>query len=172
MNDPNLKRSHICYGWATQVIILAGDGSIEKVIAAHDVGRVMNRNLLEGQIEGAVHMGLGHSLTEEFVVADGYIATPTLKSQGIIPAVGMPPVICIFIEEPQPEGPYGAKGVGEIGLVPTASAVAGAAHAYDGIWRSRLPMKDTPAAKSANPKAVATSLRASSLRAQRTTPRP
>lgn len=172
MDDPNLKRSHICYGWATQVALLAADGSIEKVIAAHDVGRVMNRNLLEGQIEGAVHMGLGHALTEEFVVEDGYIATPSLKSQGIIPASGMPPVICIFIEEPQPEGPYGAKGVGEIGLVPTASAVAGAAHAYDGIWRSRLPMKDTPAAKSANPKAVATSLRASSLRATRSNPRP
>lgn len=154
MDDPHLIRSHICYGWATQVVILSDDGSIERVVAAHDVGRVINRNLLEGQIEGAVHMGLGHSLTEEFVVEGGYIATPTLKSQGIIPAVGMPPVTCIFIEEPQPEGPYGAKGVGEIGLVPTASAVAGAAHAYDGIWRNRLPMKEIAAAKAAHPKAV------------------
>jgi xanthine dehydrogenase molybdenum-binding subunit len=115
----------------------------------------MNRNLLEGQIEGAIHMGLGHSLTEEFVVQGGHIATPTLKSQGIIPASGMPPVECIFIEEPQPEGPYGAKGVGEIGLVPTAAAMAAAAHAYDGVWRNRLPMKDTPAARAAHPKAIA-----------------
>jgi xanthine dehydrogenase molybdenum-binding subunit len=155
MDDPHLQRSHICYGWATQVVILARDGSIEKVVAAHDVGRVMNRNLLEGQIEGAIHMGLGHSLTEEFVVHGGHIATPTLKSQGIIPASGMPPVECIFIEEPQPEGPYGAKGVGEIGLVPTAAAMAAAVHAYDGIWRNRLPMKDTPAARAAHPKAIA-----------------
>jgi len=155
MDDPHLQRSHICYGWATQAVILGDDGAIEKVIAAHDVGRVMNRNLLEGQIEGAVHMGLGHALTEEFVVEDGSIATPTLKSQGIIPAAGMPPVECIFVEEAQPEGPYGAKGVGEIGLVPTASAVAAAAHAYDGIWRNRLPMKDTPAARAAHPKAIA-----------------
>lgn len=154
MGDPNLQRSHICFGWGVQVVVLDEDGVIEKVVAAHDVGKVMNRNLLEGQIEGAVHMGLGHSLTEEFIVEGGYIKTPTLKSQGIIPPAGMPRVECIFIEEPQPEGPYGAKGVGEIGLVPTASAVAGAVHAFDGKWRTRLPMKDTPAARAANPKAV------------------
>ncbi|HEY3248016.1 MAG TPA: selenium-dependent xanthine dehydrogenase [bacterium] len=154
MGAPDLQRSHICYGWAAQVAVLDDAGKIAKVVAAHDVGRVMNRNLLEGQIEGAIHMGLGHTLTEEFVVEGGHIKTPTLKSQGIIPATGMPPVECIFVEVPQPEGPYGAKGVGEIGLVPTASAVAAAAHAFDGTWRSRLPMKDTPAARAAHPKAV------------------
>ncbi|HEU5298531.1 MAG TPA: selenium-dependent xanthine dehydrogenase [bacterium] len=154
MDDPNLQRSHICYGWAAQVVILDDRGRIEKVVAAHDVGRVMNRNLLEGQIEGAVHMGLGHSLTEEFVVEGGYIRTSTLKSQGIIPAAGMPPVECILVEVPQPEGPYGAKGVGEIGLVPTAAAAAGAIHAFDGSWPTRLPMKETAAARAANPKAV------------------
>lgn len=134
--------------------ILDDEGRVAKIVAAHDVGRVMNRNLLEGQIEGSVHMGLGHSLTEEFVVEGGYIQTRTLKSQGIIPAKGMPEVECIFVEERQPEGPYGAKGVGEIGLVPTASAVAAAVHAYDGRWRNRLPMKDTAAARAANPKAA------------------
>ncbi|MGH2827520.1 MAG: selenium-dependent xanthine dehydrogenase [Actinomycetota bacterium] len=154
MDDPDLKRSHICFGWGVQVAILDDAGRIEKIIAAHDVGRVMNRNLLEGQMEGAVHMGLGHSLTEEFVTTDGHIQTPTLKSQGIIPAKGMPQVECIFIEETQPEGPYGAKGVGEIGLVPTASAVAGACQKFDGRWRNRLPMKDTAAAKAAHPRAA------------------
>ena len=85
---------------------------------------------------------------------DGHIETPTLKSQGIIPAKGMPPVECIFIEEAQPEGPYGAKGVGEIGLVPTASAVADACRKFDGMWRTSLPMKDTAAAKAAHPRAA------------------
>jgi xanthine dehydrogenase molybdenum-binding subunit len=155
MDAVDLSRSHICFGWGAQVVILNDDGAIAKVIAAHDVGKVMNRNLLEGQIEGSVHMGLGHSLTEEFVVDGGYIQTPTLKSQGIIPAKGMPEVECIFVEESQPEGPYGAKGVGEIGLLPTASAVAAACHAWDGVWRTRLPMKDTAAAKAAHPRAVA-----------------
>src|SRR5918999_6024285 len=144
MDDPALERSHICFGWGAQVCILDDHGRIAKMIAAHDVGRVMNRNLLEGQIEGSIHMGLGHSLTEELRVEGGYIETPTLKSQGIIPAKGMPEVETIFVEEAQPEGPYGAKGVGEIGLLPTASAVAAAAHSYDGVWRTRLPMKDTP----------------------------
>jgi selenium-dependent xanthine dehydrogenase len=154
MDDPDLARSHICFGWGTQVCILDDDGVMAKIVAAHDVGRVINRNLLEGQVEGSVHMGLGHSLTEDFVVEGGHIKTPTLKSQGIIPAKGMPSVECIFIEEHQPEGPYGAKGVGEIGLVPTAAAVAAAVHAHDGVWRNRLPMKDTAAARAANPKAV------------------
>jgi CO/xanthine dehydrogenase Mo-binding subunit len=144
--------THFAYGWATQVVILGRDGAIEKVIAAHDVGKVINPTLLEGQIEGAVHMGLGHSLSEEYVLHDGVPVTTTLKSLNIIPPTGMPPVECIFIEEPQPEGPYGAKGVGEIGLVPTAGAVAGALHAFDGRWRTRLPMKDSAAARAAVPR--------------------
>jgi selenium-dependent xanthine dehydrogenase len=172
MGDPDLRRSHICFGWGAQVVILDDAGRIEKVVAAHDVGRVMNESLLEGQIEGSVHMGLGHSLTEEFVVEGGYVQTPTLKSQGIIPAKGMPQVECIFIEESQPEGPYGAKGVGEIGLVPTASAVAGAAQSFDGKWRTRLPMKDTPAAAAAHPRAVKKLGGAQARRETQTTSRP
>jgi xanthine dehydrogenase molybdenum-binding subunit len=113
---------------------------------------VINPTLLEGQIEGAVHMGLGHALSEEYVVKDAIPVTTTLESLNIIPPTGMPPVECIFVEEPQPEGPYGAKGVGEIGLVPTAGAVAGALHAFDGIYRTRLPMTDSPAARAAVPK--------------------
>jgi xanthine dehydrogenase molybdenum-binding subunit len=144
--------THFAYGWATQVVILDSDGAIAKVVAAHDVGKVINPTLLEGQIEGAVHMGLGHSLSEEYVVRDGFPVTTTLKSLNIIPPAGMPPVECIFVEEAQPEGPYGAKGVGEIGLVPTAAAVAGALHAFDGSYRTRLPMKDSAAARAAVPK--------------------
>ncbi|MDR7543156.1 MAG: selenium-dependent xanthine dehydrogenase [Armatimonadota bacterium] len=144
--------THFAYGWATQVVCLDEAGRIEKVIAAHDVGKVMNPTLLEGQIEGGIHMGLGHSLSEEFVTRDGVPLTTTLKALHIIPAAGMPAVECIFIEEPQPEGPYGAKGVGEIALVPTAGAVAGALYKYDGIRRTRLPMKDSAAARAAVPK--------------------
>jgi len=144
--------THFAYGWATQVVILAEDGRIDKVIAAHDVGRVLNPTLLEGQIEGAVHMGLGHSLSEEFVLEAAVPANTTLKSLNIIPAAGMPAVECVFVQVPQPEGPYGAKGVGEIGLVPTASAVAGALHAFEGCYRTRLPMSDSAAARAAVPR--------------------
>jgi len=144
--------THFAYGWATQVAILDDDGRVVKVVAAHDVGRVVNPLLLEGQIEGAVHMGLGQALSEEYVVRDGVPETTTLKSLHIIPPTGMPEVECLFVEEHQPEGPYGAKGVGEIGLVPTAAAVAGALHAYDGRWRTSLPMRDSPAALAAVPR--------------------
>src|SRR6266542_380868 len=149
---PDGGATHYAYGWATQVVVLDGAGRIERVIAAHDVGKVINPTLLEGQIEGAVHMGLGHALSEEFVVEGGVPTTTTLKSLNIIPPVGMPPVECIFVEEHQPEGPYGAKGVGEVALVPTASAVAAALHAQDGVRRTRLPMRDSPAARAAVPK--------------------
>jgi selenium-dependent xanthine dehydrogenase len=153
---PEGAATHFAYGWATQVILLDDQGAIERVIAAHDVGRIINPTLLEGQIEGGLHMGLGHSLSEDFAVEGGVPLTQTLKSLNIIPPAGMPPVECIFIEEHQPEGPHGAKGVGEIALVPTASALAGALHAFDGVRRTRLPMADSPAARAAVPRLAKT----------------
>jgi selenium-dependent xanthine dehydrogenase len=150
--DADEPVTHFAYGWATQVVTLDDDGRIERVIAAHDVGRALNPTLLRGQVEGAVHMGLGMALTEEFRVAGGVPVTDTLKSLGIIPAATMPPVDTILVEVPQPEGPYGAKGVGEAALVPTAAAVAGALHAFDGIRRTRLPMRDTAAARALLPR--------------------
>jgi CO/xanthine dehydrogenase Mo-binding subunit len=143
--------THFAFGWATQVVILDAEGRIEKVIAAHDVGRTLNRTLVEGQIEGGVHMGLGQALSEEFVVRDGVPVSNTLKSLGIIPAAGMPAVETILVEEPQPGGPLGAKGVGEAVLVPTAAAVAEALYRFDGVRRTQLPMRDSAAAKAAAP---------------------
>jgi xanthine dehydrogenase molybdenum-binding subunit len=147
--------THFAYGWAVQVAILDDDGRMAKVVAAHDVGRAINPTLLEGQIEGAVHMGLGFALTEDFAVKGGVPTTTTLKSLGIVPAARMPEVEAILVEVHQPEGPYGAKGVGEIGLVPTAPAVAGALRAFDGIWRTELPMRDSAAARAIAPKLAA-----------------
>jgi selenium-dependent xanthine dehydrogenase len=140
-------KTHFAYGFATQVVILDDDGRIKKVVAAHDVGKVMNPTLLEGQLEGSVHMGLGYALTEEFRVENGVPQTMTVNSQGLLRARHMPEVELILIEEKHPDGPYGAKGVGEIGLVPTAPAVAGALYKYDGVRRFALPMKDSPAAR-------------------------
>ncbi len=151
--------THLAYGWATQVVILDEHGEVARVVAAHDVGRIMNPTLLEGQIEGGIHMGLGYALSEELVLDRGVPVTDTLKSLGLIPAAGMPPVECIFVEEPQPEGPYGAKGVGEIAAVPTAAAVAGALWAFDGVRRTRLPMRDAPAARKFAPKPPAATAR-------------
>jgi xanthine dehydrogenase molybdenum-binding subunit len=154
-NDAPEPVTHIAYGWATQVAILDDDGRLVKMVAAHDVGHAINPTLVEGQIEGGIHMGLGHALSEEYVVEDGIPRTETLKSLNIIPPAGMPEVVCILVEVPQPEGPYGAKGVGEGPLVPTASAVAGALFAFDGVRRNRLPMRDSPAARAAVPRLAA-----------------
>ncbi|HSC92854.1 MAG TPA: molybdopterin cofactor-binding domain-containing protein, partial [Gaiellaceae bacterium] len=153
-NDADEPVTHLAYAWATQVVVLDDEGRLEKVIAAHDVGHAINPTLVEGQIEGGVHMGLGHALSEELVLEGGVPQTETLKSLHVIPPTGMPEVECILVEEPQPEGPYGAKGVGEAALVPTAAAVASALYAYDGVRRTRLPMKDSPAARAAVPHLV------------------
>jgi len=123
-----------------------------KVITATDVGRAINPLAVEGQVEGGIHMGLGYALSEAYEIVDGIPATESLKGLGIIPAAGMPAVECILIEEPQPEGPYGAKGAGEAVLVPTAAAVAGALFAFDGIRRTTLPMRDSAAARAAVPR--------------------
>ena len=132
---------HSAFGYACQLVIAdKATGDIEKVVAAHDVGRAVNPMLAEGQIEGAVHMGLGYALTEEFPTDDDARPTNwTLRSLGILRAKDMPAVETILVEVPQPRAPYGVKGVGEIGLVPTAGAVAGAFFEVDGKRRTQVP---------------------------------
>ncbi len=143
---PRIK-THTAYGFATQLCILDEQGRVEHIVAAHDVGRVVNPALCAGQIEGAIHMGLGYALTEELACEDGMPVTFKLRDLGVLRARDMPEVTVILVEDPEPAGPFGAKGVGEIGLVPTAAAVAGALEAFDGIRRYRLPMRDSPAAR-------------------------
>ncbi len=132
---------HSAFGYASQLVIADREtGKIEKVVAAHDVGKAVNPVLCEGQIEGSVHMGLGYALSEDFPNdSDSRPTNMTLRSLGIIRAKDMPEVEVILVEVPQPDSPYGIKGVGEIGLVPTAGAVAAALHQVDGVWRTRMP---------------------------------
>jgi xanthine dehydrogenase molybdenum-binding subunit len=140
-------KTHTAFGYATQLCVLDEAGRIALVVAAHDVGRAVNPTLCEGQIEGSVHMGLGYALTEDLRCDNGMPDTFKLRDIGVLRARDMPEIEVILVEEPEPEGPMGAKGVGEIGLVPTAAAVAGALEAFDGIRRYTLPMKDSPAAR-------------------------
>jgi selenium-dependent xanthine dehydrogenase len=153
-NDADEPVTHLAFAWGAQVAVLDDEGRLVKVVAAHDVGRALNPTLVEGQIEGGIHMGVSQALSEEYVVEGCVPVTETLKSLHILPPTGMPEVEVILVEEPQPEGPYGAKGVGEASLVPTAAAVAGALYAFDGVRRNRLPMKDSAAAIAAVPHLV------------------
>ena len=135
---------HSTFSYASQMVVIDRETQkIEKVVAIHDVGRVVNPTLCEGQVEGSVHMGLGYALTENFP-SDPQTAFPTnmtLRSLGILRAKDVPKIEVKLIESPQPNAPYGIKGVGEIGLVPTAGAVAAALHDLDGNWRNALPMR-------------------------------
>ena len=135
---------HAAFGYATQMIVIdRANGEVERVVAIHDVGKAVNPLLCEGQIEGSVHMGLGYALTEDFPSdsVTGFPTNMTLRSLGILRAKDVPPIEVHLVEVPQPKSPFGIKGVGEIGLVPTAPAVAAALHDYDGNWRSSLPMR-------------------------------
>ena len=145
LGEPGVENPtiHSAFGYAAQLVVMdPATQAIEKVVAVHDVGRAVNPTLCEGQIEGAVHMGLGYALTEDFPSDEnGFPTNMTLRSLGILRPKDVPPIEVVMVECPQPRSPYGIKGVGEIGLVPTAPAVAAALHAADGQWRTQLPMK-------------------------------
>jgi xanthine dehydrogenase molybdenum-binding subunit len=146
LGEPGVENPiiHSTFGYAAQMVIIDRDtGKIEHVVAAHDVGRAVNPQLCEGQIEGSVHMGLGYALSEDFPSdpETGFPLNKTLRSLGILRAKDVPKISVQLVESAQPNSPYGIKGVGEIGLVPTAGAVAAALYDYDGVWRSKLPMK-------------------------------
>lgn len=144
--------THVTFSYATQVVILDDEGRLEKVVAAHDVGRVMNRTTCEGQIEGSVHMGLGYALTEDCPNEGGFAVSTSFADLQILRATHTPDIEVRLIEVPDVNTGYGAKGVGEIGLVPTAGAVAAALWRHDGIWRTRLPMRGSAAARAVLPK--------------------
>ncbi len=133
--------THYSYSYATQVVILDEAGQVEKIIAAHDAGKIFNPTLFEGQLEGSIHMGLGYAISEDLPMEDGRPKSTMLRKCGILRAREMPEMEVIGVEVPDPYGPYGAKGVGEIGLVPTAGAVANALYQFDGVRRHKLPMK-------------------------------
>lgn len=138
---PGRVITHYSYGYAAQLAVLDETGKIKEIWAAHDVGKALNRVLCESQLEGSVHMGLGYALSEEFPLREGVPVSELLRDLGVIPADETPPVYVRLVEVPDPNGPHGAKGLGEIGLVPTAAAVA---NAFSWFFKKRyfkLPLK-------------------------------
>ncbi len=132
--------THYSYSYAAQLVCLDDNGKVKKIYAAHDAGRIVNPTLFEGQIEGAVHMGLGYALSEDFPMKDGRPLSTKLKDCKILRAKETPDVEVLGVEVNDPHGPHGARGVGEVGLVPTAAAVACAYYQFDKKRRYNLPL--------------------------------
>lgn len=133
--------SHISYGYATNLAILDEDGKLEKIIASHDAGKILNPKLFQGQIEGGVAMGVGYALTEKVALKDGILTSGKYRSLGIPKMNKLPAIEVIGVESDDPEGPFGAKGVGEIGCIATAPAIANAFCDFDGLRRLSLPLE-------------------------------
>ena len=135
-----------CYGYAAQAVevevdVATGVTRVLKIVSAHDVGRAINRQQVEGQIEGCLAQALGYALTENFKVRDGMMLTPHLSTYLLPTTLDMPTeIVPVVLELADPHGPYGARGVAEMPLVPFAPAVAAAIYDATGAWVSDLPM--------------------------------
>ncbi|MBX6343033.1 MAG: molybdopterin-dependent oxidoreductase, partial [Thermomicrobiaceae bacterium] len=135
-----------CYGYAAQAVevevnTLTGQVRVLRVISVHDVGRAINRQQVEGQIEGCLAQALGYALLEHFQVRDGRILTRHLSTYLLPTVLDMPAeIVPVILELADPNGPFGARGVAEMPLVPFAAAVAAAIHDATGVWLNRQPM--------------------------------
>lgn len=142
-DKPNPK-SHVAYGYATQMCILdEKTHKLDKVLASHDVGRAINPTNVEGQIEGGVVMGLGFALKEEYPINDCK-PTATFGSLNLFRADELPEIQAIIVEKPGLNISNGAIGIGEITAIPTAPAVADAYYSLDKEKRNNLPISHTP----------------------------
>jgi len=119
---------------------LTGEVRVLKVISANDVGMAVNPLGLQGQVEGGVMMGLGNCLTEEFIMDNGYVVTDHLARYRIPGIMLTPEITSIIVEHPTAEGPYGAKGVGEICSIPTTPAITNAIYNAVGVRIDKLPV--------------------------------
>jgi xanthine dehydrogenase molybdenum-binding subunit len=143
---------HFAFSFAAQaaeveVNTFTGEVRVLRVVTANDVGRAINPLGLQAQVEGGVMMGLGNALTEHFIVENGYIITDRLSRYRIPSIVHTPEIISIVVEEPTKDGPYGAKGIGEIVSIPTIPAITNAIYNAVGVRIDRLPVDQEQIAK-------------------------
>ncbi|HET9096575.1 MAG TPA: xanthine dehydrogenase family protein molybdopterin-binding subunit [Candidatus Baltobacteraceae bacterium] len=135
-----------CYGYTSQGVEVEVDTTtglvrVLKIVSVHDVGKAINVQQVEAQIEGCLAQAVGFALTEHFQMREGRVLTPYFSSYLLPTALDMPTQIYpIILESADPNGPYGARGMAEMPLIPFAAAVAAAVHAATGAWVTQLPM--------------------------------
>jgi CO/xanthine dehydrogenase Mo-binding subunit len=139
------SNTHIAYSFAAQAAEVAvdtrtGEVNVLQVITANDVGKALNPLGLQGQAEGGVIMGMGGALMEKFIIEDGLIFTDRMARYRVPTILHTPDIISFVVEHPTREGPYGAKGVGEIVGIPTAPAIMNAIYNAVGVRLDRLPV--------------------------------
>jgi xanthine dehydrogenase molybdenum-binding subunit len=145
---------HIAFGFAVQAAQVAVDPEtgrvhVLRVVAAADGGRAINPLAFRGQVEGGIVMGLGTALTEEYVVAEGVPITRRWKDYGVPLICDMPEMDVHLAEAPITSGPYGAKGMGELPIIPTAPAICNAIYNATGVRVYTLPVRPKDLADSA-----------------------
>ena len=149
MLDKDLRGNvSAAYGFAAQAVVLdveeaTGVIRVRRIVSAHDVGRALNPAAAEGQIHGGIHMGLGYALSERLVVDRGQILTASFMDYAVLKATDMPELVVRLVESIDAEGPFGAKGLGESGVIPVSAAVANAVKDAIGVRFTELPI--TPA---------------------------
>ena len=136
----SLAYTYGVHGAEVEVDTETGQVDVTKYVAAHDIGRAINPMLLDGQTYGGIMQGVGYALTEEMLFDHGRMLNPNFRDYKILTCLDLVPMESVIVETNDPEGPYGAKGVGEPGLVPVAPAIANAIYDAVGVRLRRLPM--------------------------------
>lgn len=144
-HETNQGDAYATYIYATQVVDVevdtdTGDITVLRVAAAHDVGRAINPMMIEQQVEGAVAQGMGYGMMEEVIIEKGITKTPSFTKYLIPTALDMPEVDTFIVEDPVERGPFGAKGVGEGAIIPTAAALVNAVYNAIGVRFRSLPI--------------------------------
>ncbi|HJM42688.1 MAG TPA: molybdopterin cofactor-binding domain-containing protein, partial [Nitrospinota bacterium] len=142
--DKEDYKTHVTYGYGAQAAVVSvneetGEVRVERMVTAHDVGRVIHPAACRGQIEGGVVQGIGYALSEEYAVKAGRPKSKLFKKCGMPGIDRIPEIVTIMVEDPEIEGPFGAKGVGEVSTIPTAPAIINAIHDACGVWIYDLP---------------------------------
>jgi CO/xanthine dehydrogenase Mo-binding subunit len=144
--DTGVCDPHVTYGYGTQIAEVTvnpetGEVRLNKVWAAHDVGQALNPMHVEGQIQGAIAQAQGWTLLEDFISQDGYLRTRSYADYLIPTVYDMPEIHPLIVEVPDPQGPYGVRGLGEMPMLVLAPAILDAIHDATGIWFNKLPVK-------------------------------